>query len=251
MGLKTGRRRRTPGLRREEVAALAGVGVTWYTWLEQGRAISVSRSTLERIGQALRLNPTDAGYLFALAGITVPAAPPTGIEIDDHMRLILQQLKVPALILSPCLQVLAFNAHAEELFQFDEDKSPLGQNHAWRLFMDPKRRRLYVQWEDIARRTVGLLRLRHGTRQGDSSLEALLGALRSASDDFLRLWNERRTVPLGSTMVSMRHARFKTIKVATVRFLLQTDPDYALATLCPADSNTAAAFSTYARRIRG
>jgi transcriptional regulator with XRE-family HTH domain len=246
VGLKTGPRRRTPGLRREEVAALAGVGVTWYTWLEQGRAISVSRSTLQRIGQALQLGSSDAAYLLALGGVTAPAISPTQIEIDDHTRLILHQLRIPALVLSPCLQVLAFNPHANELFHFAADETPFGQNHAWRLFMDPTRRRLYVHWDDVARRTVGLLRLRHGARQGDTSLEALLGALRAASADFLRLWGESRTVPLESTLVSMRHARFGSIKVATVRFLFQADPDYALATLPPADSKTAAAFAGYA-----
>ncbi len=177
--------------------------VTWYTWLEQARPISASRSTLERIGQALQLNATDAAYLFSLAAVTAS---------------------------SYCF--------ADALFRFDDDQTPLGRNHARRLFMDPKRRKLYLDWEDIARGTVGVLRLRHGTRQSDPSLEALLTALRGASRDFSRLWDENRTLPLQSATVRMRHQLFGTIKVATLRFLLPADPDCFLATLPPADPKT-------------
>src|SRR5438552_17759258 len=74
------RRRRTPGLRREEVAALAGVGVSWYTWLEQGRGISVSAQTLERIAQALRLTDSDIAHLFALAGVRTDAPRATPVD---------------------------------------------------------------------------------------------------------------------------------------------------------------------------
>jgi MmyB-like transcription regulator ligand binding domain len=90
------------------------------------------------------------------------------------------------------------------------------------------------------------LRLRHGTRQGDRSLEALLSALRGASRDFSRLWNENRTLPLQTAIVRMRHQIFGTIKVATVRFLLPADPDCFLATLAPVDPKTVAAFVSYA-----
>jgi hypothetical protein len=208
----------------------------------------VSRATLGRIGQALRLTRTELAYLFSLAGAPVLTGTPAEVEIDEHVRFVLRQLKFPALVLSPCLQVVAFKSFADALFRFADDQTPLGGNHAWRLFMDPRRKKLYVDWEDVARSTVGVLRLRQGTRRGDPSLDALLSALRGASSDFLRLWNEGRPLPLESSIVRMRHNVFGTITVATARFLLPSDPDYCLATLPPADSNTVAAFVGYAGR---
>lgn len=93
-GLSPGPRRRTPGLRREEVASLADVGVTWYTWLEQGREISVSRATLLRIAHALRLTPTDETYLLGLAGLepTHADTAPQPYSVESNLKAVLEAL---------------------------------------------------------------------------------------------------------------------------------------------------------------
>src|SRR5699024_4918600 len=98
-GLPRGQRRRTPGLRREEVATLADVGVTWYTWLEQGRPIHPSAATLHRIAQALQLSRSDEGYLFALAGLprSGPVAP--AFQVTPEILSVLENYQGPAFII--------------------------------------------------------------------------------------------------------------------------------------------------------
>jgi transcriptional regulator with XRE-family HTH domain len=244
VGLPSGPRRRTPGLRREEVAALADVGVTWYTWLEQGRAISASQETIGRIGSALALDSTDMAYLFSLAGALPPRETPAPVAVDAHLAGVLGSVAAPALVLNARLDVLAFNPLANELFRFGDSIGPFARNNAWRFFMDPARRELYVEWEEIALRTVGVLRAHHANRVGEPAFEALVQAMRE-SDDFVRLWNQGRTAALDTVEMRLRHPRFGNLRVATVRFLLPTDPDGFLSIFSPIDAETAAAFASF------
>ena len=254
VGLAAGRRRRTPGLRREEVAALADLGVTWYTWLEQGRDISVSYEALGRIGRALQLSPTDLAYLFSLAGAPPPRSERAEIEVDPHQARVLASIAAPALMLDARFDVLATNALADELFRADATApartGPFRRNNAWRLFMDPAQRQLYVDWEEVARRTAGVVRAHQANRVDDQAFKALVAALRSASPDFVRMWNEARTSSLETIVTRMRHPRLGNLKVAFVRFLLPTDRDGFLSVLSPVDAATTKAFAQFARRAR-
>jgi transcriptional regulator with XRE-family HTH domain len=251
LGLLAGRRRRTPGLRREEVAAAADVGVTWYTWLEQGRAIKVSRDALQRIGCALRLTASDEAYLLTLAGVApAPADAPQDYCVEAHLRTVMDALRtVPALVLGPYIDVRAFNALADAIFDLRPRDGPFENNHAWRLFLDPKRRALYaLGWEEVALRTVGVLRARHARYFGDPKFDALLGALRANSPEFVRFWNGGRTAALENIETTLCHPRFRHLKVGVVRLLLPTEPDVFLSTLPAADAKTASVFSRFASR---
>src|SRR6266700_2920137 len=190
LGLPSGRRRRTPGLRREEVAAAADVGVTWYTWLEQGRAIQASREALQRIGQALRLTPTDEAYLFALAGVEpVFASSAQEYSVEPHLQAVMDALRtVPAMLSGPCVDVRAYNRLADAVYEWSACEGPFANNLAWQLFMNPRRRALYADWEEMARRTVGVLRARHARYLGEPRFDALLSALR-ASPEFGSYWS--------------------------------------------------------------
>jgi transcriptional regulator with XRE-family HTH domain len=248
VGLPAGMRRRTPGLRREEVALLAGVGVTWYTWLEQGRDIVVSREALSRIGRALRLTPTDLAYLFSLGAPPAEAAPAVGI--DRHVLAVVNGLTtLPALVLNPRFDVLAFNALADEVFQFGKQETALAANHAWRLFMDPVRQQVYADSLDAAMsRTVGILRANYATRIGDPPFEELLTGLRAGSERFARMWDEQRTASFDEPDTWTLETRLGRLNVTVVRFFLQRAQDCVLSTLSPTDDRTAAAFLSFGKQ---
>src|SRR4051812_6354195 len=204
VGLESGPRRRTPGLRREEVAATARVGVTWYTWLEQGRSIQPSRDALKRIARALRLTPTDESYFFLLVGEAPLPPPPTdAFAVDPHLRSMMDGCRIPVMLWGPFGDVLAYNEQADALFSFDDYEGPFRTNQVWRLFMDPKRRLLYENFEDVASRTASYFRLLAASQSARPAFVELLEALRTHSKDFERVWNES-TAPAPLDRVELR-----------------------------------------------
>src|SRR5271166_4946470 len=137
-GFSSGKRRRTPGLRREEVASLALVGVTWYTWLEQGRDIRVSAGVLDRTAKALRLSPSDTTYLFVLAGYVRPETDASTSQVDARLQQIIDGFTAgPAMISNGRFDCVAFNHLADIIYQWDAYKGPFARNFLWRSFMDP------------------------------------------------------------------------------------------------------------------
>lgn len=217
VGLPSGvRRRRTPGLRREEVAALAGVGVSWYTWLEQGREIGVSAETLDRIASALRLTPTDAAYLYALAG--VPAEAPPVERVDDAIvQAAVDAVRGPAFVASAWWDIEAYNKPANRIFRFAESSAAFGRNHIWRLFMDPRRRALYVDWELIAQGAVGALRAASATEAGKPHVDPIVSALAQGSVDFTRMWNAQHTTPLTALPIRLKLPRIGQVDFTSLR----------------------------------
>jgi hypothetical protein len=142
VGLRYTARRRTPGLRREDVADLAGVSVTWYTWLEQGRDIHCSMALATRLGKALRLSRTDREYLFRLAGHSPPPST-RNAAIEPSIQAVFDGFTAgPALLISPRLDVLAFNQYADRVFGLAGRTGSFDGNHLYRGFMDPERRKL-------------------------------------------------------------------------------------------------------------
>jgi PAS domain-containing protein len=230
---------------------MADVGVTWYTWLEQGREISVSRGALQRIANALRLTPTDRAYLLCLAGLesTPDETHSRSYSVEPHLRAVLDSLHcVPALVFGLCLDVLTFNRLADAIFDFEAGEGPFANNHAWRLFMDRERRALYRNdWEEAARRCVGFLRVRHAKHFGDPRFEALLENLRTGSREFVRFWNDGCTSALDTIEVRLHHAHLGPLKVGLVRFLLPMEPDCIVSALPPADAKTVNVFARLAR----
>lgn len=251
IGLARGTRRLTPGLRREEVAQLAGVGLTWYTWLEQGRNIRASAGVLERIAAALHLSYTDKAYLFALAGHSVSVASNGQSELDEALRVALNSIEVsPAVIVNPRFDMLATNVLADTVFEPKAYEGSFAENMFWRAYMDPVRRSLYVNWTERMMHSVGLLRANYASRVGDPRFEELLYALRNASDEFTQMWQKSRTVPLAPARTSLRPRRLGLLNVWSTRFAIPESPGFLMLVYVPADAETSDIYKSEAERLR-
>ncbi|MGF1481406.1 MAG: helix-turn-helix transcriptional regulator [Cyanophyceae cyanobacterium] len=189
VGLPEGVRRRTPGLRREEVAQLAGVGVTWYTWIEQGRDIQVSVQVLEGIARALKLNLDERNHLFLLADQSPPIA---SIQSQESVSpLLLQALDRfsanPAYITGQRWDLLAWNQSACAVFG-DFGSLPLQErNILWFVFTNENLRQNLVDWEAHARLVLAQFRASYSRYIGDPWFVELINDLEVASPKF-RLW---------------------------------------------------------------
>jgi transcriptional regulator with XRE-family HTH domain len=248
-GLSAGIRRRTPGLRREEVAALAGVGVTWYTWLEQGRDIRVSPQTLTRIADALRLSPTDTSYLFSLAGLPherVANRDGDNVHVAHALQAAVDAFRAPAFVVSYRWDVLAFNLLADRIYRFADYSGPFALNHIWRLFMDPVRRAIYPDWEMFAAFSVGIVRMAYSNYRADAGFNDLLRALSESSPDFKRLWDAQQTQLLSHRPVQLLAPGFGELHVTSLRFHSFGD-DRTLILLPPADVATERLFARMSR----
>ncbi|MEV0275047.1 helix-turn-helix transcriptional regulator [Streptomyces sp. NPDC050610] len=194
VGLPSTGRRRTPGLRREEVAVLAGVGVTWYTWLEQGRPINVSTHVLQAVARALQLDDTERRHLRRLAGSSTPEAEPS--ECDPRLSAAFQPVldkldPFPACLQTSLFDVVAYNRAYRFLFT-DMDLIPPGErNCAVQFFTDPDWRSRYVDVDLVAARMVARLRADIGT----PAAAGIVDDLRERSKEFARLWARHDVLP--------------------------------------------------------
>ncbi|MFF3749895.1 helix-turn-helix transcriptional regulator [Streptomyces sp. NPDC002018] len=184
----TGGRRRTPGMRREEVAALAGVSKDYYTRLEQGRERHPSEQVLDALATVLGLDAEARAHLQGLARLRGDARfrQEWSEEVSPHLlRLMSRWTETPAMVLSRCLYVLAVNDLARTLF------SPMepGDSLLRFVFLSPASRGFYAEWERVARNGVGSLRAAAGVDPEDPRLVALVAELSAGSADFRRLWH--------------------------------------------------------------
>ncbi|AAV82443.1 UNVERIFIED_ORG: helix-turn-helix protein [Idiomarina abyssalis] len=190
VGLPCGGRRRTPGLRREEVAALSGVGLTWYTWLEQGRDISASSSFLDNLARALKLDAAERRHLFLLAHGRLPPEPgKTFCEVPPLILRLMRDLSPhAAYVLNLRWDVLAFNKQADLLFGFN--RHPPGQrNLLWMLFTDTVLRERLVDWDSQAVQMLSSFRRDYAHATQEADIQALVTNLQKASPDFSQWWN--------------------------------------------------------------
>jgi transcriptional regulator with XRE-family HTH domain len=194
VGLPPSRRRRTPGLRREEVAQLAGVGVTWYTWLEQGRDINPSAQVLDAIARTLQFDAHEHSHLLTLAGVAS-----TTVAEDCHSKYptvqpILDQLEpFPACALNARLDLLAFNRiYASGLGDLDALPAE-ARNVLWLSFTDPQWRAIIVDWDDVVGRMVAEYRAAMADHLDDPAWKTLVARLHAASPEFTAIW-ERHDV---------------------------------------------------------
>lgn len=190
VGLPGGGRRRTPGLRREEVAQLAAVSPSWYTWLEQGRDISVSGQVLERLARVLQLGHDERRHLFALAREPEPARPP--VETNPTvpaLRYLVNALEpAPAYLISSCCTVVAQNEAARLVLADWDQRDGRERNLLWWVFTDPAARELFVDWQAEARRTLAFFRANSERFIGQAWFGALVNDLRATSAPFAAWW---------------------------------------------------------------
>ena len=193
-GLPGGYRRRTAGLRREEVAQLSGVGVTWYTWLEQGRDINASPQVLDAVARTLLLDPHEREHLFRLADTQdgngqaeCKALPPTAQALLDQLE------PFPACIRNARYDILAWNAGYEALMGDLSDVPFEERNSLWRVFTSERCRSCMLDWEEGTRRMVAEYRAAMAEHLAEPAWKCLVSRLTKASPEFAELW-ERHEV---------------------------------------------------------
>jgi transcriptional regulator with XRE-family HTH domain len=188
VGLRSNRRRRTPGLRREEVAELAGIGVDWYVRLEQGRTVSPSDATLNALASALRLGKVEAAHLRALArnGAQQPLAPET---VPPAIERLVTNMNLPAYVTGRRWDILLWNAAAADIFGFDK-LADSDRNILVFMFIGADARRLFGRtWTDEARRMIALFRATHDLHAADPAFIELVERLRADSPEFAKWWD--------------------------------------------------------------
>ncbi len=189
VGLPPGKRRRTPGLRREEVAALAGVGLSWYTWLEQGRDINVSTAFLDNVSRVLKLDETERRHLFLLAHHRPPAIHGRAwCALPALVRRLIDDLALrPAYVLNLRWDVIGWNAAAERLFGF-EARDPLERNMLWMLFADNSLSGRILEWNIQAPQVLASFRRDYAQAPDDEDMIELVETIEQRSPAFRDLW---------------------------------------------------------------
>ncbi|MET7695575.1 helix-turn-helix transcriptional regulator [Streptomyces sp. NPDC005483] len=215
VGLPTyGERRRVPGLRREELALLAGVSASYYTRLEQGQSLNASTEVLDAIAGALRLDESERLHLHTLARSTAHRSRgrrPAPERVNEATRQLLDALAdVPAIVVGRRSDVLAWNRLGHALFAGHLDPAAVDRpadrpNMARLVFLDAHTRDLYADWPSKARAVVGSLRLVAGQYPDDAALHALVGELSSKNKDFASMWADHRVKACTVACYEMRH----------------------------------------------
>jgi transcriptional regulator with XRE-family HTH domain len=208
VGLPDGGRRRTPGLRREEVALLAGVGTTWYTWLEQGRAVRASLEVLEALSRALRLSAAERSHVILLGrGEQAGPCKAPAEEVSPTLRRLVENTGPgPVYLLGRRWDYLAWNSSFERVFSWEPGPDPLSRNHVWLWFMDPSRRTLCSgDWAASARLLVAKFRADNARQIGNPAYEELICALESSSPEFRKLWKKHEVAGSGTGRKELNH----------------------------------------------
>jgi transcriptional regulator with XRE-family HTH domain len=240
VGLMAGlRRTRDVGLRREDVASLSGVSVSWYTWLEQGRDMRVSDDVLERLSETLRLTADERIYLFSLVQQRVPRlsgdseaeAPP------DVIRMI-KYVNTPAVVMNLCWDVLAWNSLNSAVYR-DYGTLPPGQRNLLEiLLLRPVRHMTPRQLEATARRICARLRYDISRNPADAKLELLVRRLSANSPLFSRIWSEPDFTVRAYGVHRFTHARFGPLSFEHNSYVPDGHPDIRVVTCIPEDAAT-------------
>ena len=233
LGLKMSSRRRTPGLRREEVAQASGVSSTWYTWLEQGRSVSASKAALSRIAGALQLTHAERLYLFELSGAVDPEdAVSSPSTVPESLIRLTQSFALPAYVLDRQWNAVAWNRHASLLFKawlVDSDE----RNLLRFVFLVPTARELIVDWKSRAQRVIAEFRSDAGRHLNDLPMLRLVQSLQTESRIFTRLWNAQDVRERQGGLRRFRSSKGKILSYDQVSLVPSGRSDLRLITLLP------------------
>lgn len=242
-GLPEGARRRTPGLRREEVAQLAHISVTWYTWIEQGRDVTVSPSVWSRLAGVLHLERAERAYLFELAECADPRqSRDDTTEAADLLQACVDVVNAPAYVLDRCWNILAFNADMNALFDGWPASSD-SPNLLRYIFLAPAARALVVDWDQRARRVVAEFRADAGIHQNEPDVAALVDSLSRESTVFAHWWTRHAVVEREGGARGFSHPRSGRLDFRQMTFRLATHPDLKLVMLLSAPAPASASVS--------
>ncbi len=246
VGLPQAGRRRTPGLRREEVATLAGVGVTWYTWLEQARDIHVSEQVLGAIARTLLLDTHERAHLYTLAGAPAPTEYVDSLAVTPEVRAMLDKLDpFPAFVSNGRYDLLAYN-RAYQVLVGDLDALPVEErNILWLMFTKTTTSRCFVDRDEAGARMVAQLRGAMAEHVADPAWKCLVRRLQQASPRFTELW-ERHDVAHPETMRKrLLHPELGLLQFTHTVSWLATRAGLRLVAYVPADDATGAALEEF------
>ncbi|WP_181796207.1 helix-turn-helix domain-containing protein [Streptomyces sp. WELS2] len=250
LGLPSHRRaRRTPGLRREEVAELAGVSTDYVIRLEQARGPRPSAEVLTALARALRLTPSERDYLFDLAGRRRPgtAGPDAGAAASLG-RLVGDLSPLPAMLLDHRYDILAWNPEMARLLPGFEAVPPSRRNAMWLCLMHPQMRGFYADREQVLRDGIAHLRAAWAAHPQDAELSGLIAEFAAQDEDFARLWSQREVGVNGRGRKALRHPVAGAITVDFEVLLPLQDPELRLLVYRPADEQSRASLEgLYAR----
>ncbi|MET7700031.1 helix-turn-helix transcriptional regulator [Streptomyces sp. NPDC005485] len=235
VGLPSHGRRRVPGLRREEVAQLAGVSVDYYIRLEQGRGPSVSDAVLDAIARVLRMDETEQAYLRTVARPRKerqrrrPAAP----RVRPGVQLLLDSMeRTPAFVLGRRMDVLAWNALGDAVGGFSR-MDPATRNIPRHVFLDPVARDFYPEWHAVAAQTIANLRIDAGLHPDDQELCALVGELSLKDEDFRRLWADHQVAVCAYGVKRVRHPVAGLLTLPYETLTVPSEPDQTIVAYTP------------------
>jgi len=247
-GLAPGGRRRTPGLRREEVAQLSGIGVTWYTWLEQGRPIKVSEQVLDAVARTLQLDDAERSHLFTLADIPLPAAKREPLEkLTCAQRLIDKLHPFPAQVLNERFDVLVWNGAAARLFRDwgsvpQEDRNIL----LWLYGASPSPSSTLLNWEQEHPRLVAVFRASYAKHVGEPQWEDLVARLLDTGPEFVKVWEEHDVAYPQARLKEFLHVDAGLLRFRASSYLATELRDARVSVHLPADDETAAKLEAWA-----
>jgi hypothetical protein len=244
--LAPGPRRRTPGLRREEVAQLAGVGVTWYTWLEQGRPINASSQVLDSIARTLRLDSAERQHLYRLAGqAQTPLAVDSG-QVTPEMREILGRLgDMPACVSNSRCDVLAWNSSYALLFPELVDAPEGERNSLWHVCFNLHPTTLLLDREQELARAVAVFRGAYSRHADDPCWQDFVRRFRAESAEFAQLWARQDVADPGPRTKSYKHVELGELHFSSTS--LMAAPEIRLIVYTPTDDETRSAMTTLMR----
>lgn len=230
-GLSRGPRRRTPGLRREEVAQFSYVSTTWYTWLEQGREIAVSPRSLSHIASALQLSQAERDYLFSLAELADPLNP-VALSYEPDVKAIVTMITTPCYIMNGAWQVVAWNPQAAVLFNgwLIDGQTP---NMLEFIFLNPLSRQLVSDWPERAQRIVAELRAESIHLEKTAPLRVTIEQLLQQSAEFAQWWQKHHVIHREGGQRSFQHPQQGLLHYQQTTWQLAPDLTTKLVTLIP------------------
>jgi len=233
-----GSRRRTPGLRREEVALLAGVGVTWYTWLEQGRQINASTQVLDAVARTLRLDRAEREHLYRLAEATPLRTEGADMAVPDTIREIVQSLEpLPASLISGRLDILLTNDAYEELFWEWHSLPCIHKNTLWCTVTEPSAREKFPEYESRVRYLVARLRSVYSRHLGEQDWEEDIRRLSSLSREFADLWARHEVAEPEPRVVTFLHPQAGALSLAVSELEVPDMPEARIVVYTPRDDD--------------
>jgi MmyB-like transcription regulator ligand binding domain/Helix-turn-helix domain len=239
VGLPPGPRRRTPGLRREEVALLAGVGITWYTWLEQGRPINASTQVLDAVSRTLRLDDAEREHLYQLAEATPLRSWSASGTVPASVHDVVRSLDpLPAALINSRFDVIQVNDAYEEMFWEWHSLPCVHKNMLWCCVTEPRAREMFLNYDEEIPHMVARLRAAYGRHVGDPDWEEDIRRLADMSPEFAALWARQEVAEPAERVRRFMHDKAGLVTFTSTELEVSATPGMRIVVNTPHDEAT-------------